>query len=425
MNEKTRNTAPLKEKQLRDKLFAIIKNPESYCGAFLKIQDKAGNLIPFKFNAAQKKLLAAIKKQEEAGKPVRIIILKARQMGFSTAVSGLFFHLTVTAKNINTMIIAHKADASGNIFNKNKLFYDELPLKLKPMRRASNAREIIFENPASGEAERKKNPGLRSRIMIETAVNEEAGRGYTIHNLHLSELAFWPHAGRTMTAVMQAVGDKSRVIIESTANGIGGVFYEEWKKAERNENGFEPLFFPWFEDAGNYMEPENGFKLTEDEHELKRRFNLSDGQIMWRRVCLKVKCQGNENIFHQEYPSTPEEAFIASGRPVFDCEIISRAKLEAKKPLQTGRLIDIPGGAPFFQHSRGGYLRVWNEPQTAPALFYFAPLFHQYMQVLSCCFRLMLAGIFPVGAETVIALKGKTLVFTAAFQYLFYCLKGH
>jgi hypothetical protein len=63
MNEKTRNTEPLKEKQLRDKLFAIIKNPESYCGAFLKIQDKAVNLSPFKFNAAQKKLLAAIKKR--------------------------------------------------------------------------------------------------------------------------------------------------------------------------------------------------------------------------------------------------------------------------------------------------------------------------------------------------------------------------
>ncbi|MCR4963295.1 MAG: hypothetical protein K6B40_05380 [Firmicutes bacterium] len=209
----------------------IINDPLLFCAKTLKIQNKYGELAPFVFNDAQKRLYAEIQRQRQAGQPVRIIILKARQMGFSTAVAGLFYHATVTRPNVHSMVVAHKADASANIFNKTKLFYEESPAFLRPLRKAANSRELIFENPRAKE--RSQRPGLRSRITIETALNKEAGRSATIHNLHISELAFWPYAAETMTSLLQAVPyhRQTMVIIESTANGLGGAFFEQWQRA--------------------------------------------------------------------------------------------------------------------------------------------------------------------------------------------------
>ena len=100
--------------------------------------------------------------------------------------------------------------------------------------------QLLFENPSVKQKEKREKPGLRSKIVIETAMNKEAGRSSTIHNLHVSELAFWPHPEETMTSVMQTVPNEpgTCVIIESTANGVGGLFYEEWQKAERGESPF-------------------------------------------------------------------------------------------------------------------------------------------------------------------------------------------
>ena len=152
----------------KEEIKRIINDPLLFCAKTLKIQNKYGQLVQFVFNEAQKRLYAEIQRQRQAGKPVRIIILKARQMGFSTAVAGLFYHATVTRPNVNSMVVAHKADASANIFNKTKLFYEESPAFLRPLRKAANSRELIFENPR--QKERSQRPGLRSKIAIETAL---------------------------------------------------------------------------------------------------------------------------------------------------------------------------------------------------------------------------------------------------------------
>ena len=230
--------------------------PLEYIETYLKIQDKAGRLTPLKFNPPQLRLYAEIERQQQAGKPVRIIILKARQIGFSTAVAALFYQRAATIPNTHAMIVAHKADASANIFNKTKLFWECSPEEVRPLKRASNARELIFENPAAKSGERAAEPGLRSRIEIETAGNKEAGRSATIQLLHLSELAFWPHAEQTMASLMQAVPNLpgTMVVIESTANGAGGAFYQEWQRAAKGESAFAPLFFPWFEHGEYRME---------------------------------------------------------------------------------------------------------------------------------------------------------------------------
>ena len=214
----------------------------------LKIQDKTGALVPLAFNPSQLRLYKEIRRQQKAGQPVRVIILKARQIGFSTAVAALFYQRAATTPNVNAMIVAHKADASTNIFNKTKLFWECSPLRVRPMKKACNAKALLFENPTNKTEEKAKNPGLRSKIQIETAGNKDAGRSATIHLLHLSELAYWPYAELTMASLLQAVPNlpETMVVIESTANGVGGVFYKEWQRAIKGESVFTPLFFPWW-----------------------------------------------------------------------------------------------------------------------------------------------------------------------------------
>lgn len=350
--------------EANEQVYEMLYDPYIYIQAFLKIQDKLGRLTDLVFNDTQKKLLEAIQRQEEAGKPVRLIILKARQMGISTAVAGLFYHKTTSQQNVNSMIVAHKADASTAIFDKCKMFYDNLAPMLQPLRKASNAKELLFENPSPNPKTKREMPGLRSKIEIETAVNKDAGRSKTIHNLHISELAFWPYPGETLASLMQAVPNQpgTTVIIESTANGVGNVFYTEVKKAQRGESVFELLFFPWYEEKEYTMPVPDDFIADDEEKELKELYNLTDGQIVWRRWCISANCQGSVDIFHQEYPSTPDEAFIASGRPVFNTNELDRALTLCNEPVKQGRIVQ-DGNIAIFKTLNRGYLKIWEMPK--------------------------------------------------------------
>lgn len=223
-----------------------------YIESCLKIKTKSGTVVPFRLNDAQRKLYAVAKRQQDDGKPVRLIILKARQLGFSTLTEGLIFHACATRRNVNALIVAHREDATANLFRMSKLFYDELPAPVKPMLRASNAQELVFENPSKLRSEREARPGLRSRIRCATAGGRGIGRSDTLQCVHLSEYAFWPDGAdgkaSTLAGILQAVPSLpgTMVVIESTANGFED-FKERWDAAVAGENDFEPVFFAWFE----------------------------------------------------------------------------------------------------------------------------------------------------------------------------------
>ena len=180
-------------------------NCRDYIETFLKIRDKEGKIVPLKLNPPQLRLYETIRKQWAAGKPVRIIILKARQMGFSTLTEGIIFWATATSAQTESMIVAHQDEATGNLFRMSKRFLDELPGPLRPMMKASNGQELNFDRPSRSKDERK---GLGSRIRCATAGGRGVGRSYTLRCLHLSEFAFWPGEKReTLTGLMQAVPD--------------------------------------------------------------------------------------------------------------------------------------------------------------------------------------------------------------------------
>lgn len=336
-----------------------------YAERLLKIRTKDGILKNFELNSMQRKIDAEIERQRAAGKPVRIIVLKYRQGGASTYTEGRIFHSTSMNKLTNSLIVAHEEDASTNLFNMSKLYYDELPNELKPMKKSSNAKELVFENPTLDPEEKKVNPGLRSRIKIATANNMGAGRSATIHNLHASEVAFWRDGKTIMLGLMQAVPNtpNTLVVLESTANGVGGYFYDEWQRAKNGESDFVPLFFAWFEEPAYEMDVPENFQPTEEEKQLMRRFpQISHRKLAWRRWCIKNNCGGDPELFKQEYPSDDMEAFLVSGRPRFDIQTL-REYLDQCVDGQRGYLERVNGSIQFVRDPKG-YLEVWSFPRS-------------------------------------------------------------
>lgn len=353
-----------------------------YCERVLKIQTKEGTLEPFRLNSSQKKLQEVFEKQRAAGKPIRVIILKARQIGFSTVVQSEIFKQCTSRPNWNSRTIAHIEEATNNLHEMSKRFYEHMPeqirfpdgsfINLKPTTKYSNRKELVF-----GE--------LNSNIRVLTAGSEDAGRSGTIHALHCSEVAFWPRAEANMLSLLQALSDapETFAVIESTANGVGGYFYELWQMAKRGESSWIPIFVAWWEHE-EYQIPFTsdqeresfGKSLSEEELRLIDLYDLSLEQLSWRRTTIADKCGGDPDLFRQEYPSNDTEAFLVSGRPYFSRDSLDQARKSVSKGVK-GRLELVQGtyrrtedGVKVnrktmvkFIPDEYGYLELWGFPR--------------------------------------------------------------
>ncbi len=304
-------------------------NTKKYIEEYIKIRDKKGRIIPLKFNEPQLKYYNVIKKLREQNRLIRIIILKARQMGFSTETEGIIFKNVVTKHNYNAGIVAHKVDSTNNLFEMSKRMYEFLPDEIKPDKKKSNAKELVFNND--------NGTGLDSKIKCMTAGGNGIGRSDTFTALHLSELAFWEGDKKdTLTGLLQSVPSTpdSMVIIESTANGFE-YFKEFWDNAVAGKNDFYALFIGWNE-LEEYQMPYTGFELTKEEKELQQLYGLTLEQLTWRRWCIQNNCGGDIDTFKQEYPICPEEAFLSTGKCYFNKQNIINRMKKVPKPIMEG-----------------------------------------------------------------------------------------
>ncbi|MEZ2661422.1 DNA packaging protein, partial [Aneurinibacillus aneurinilyticus] len=315
----------------------ILFDFEAFCAKCLKIKTKDGSLKRLILNAAQKELVRVVFEQLAAGKPVRIIILKARQMGFSTTAEAIIYYLSSLQEAKNAFIVAQDSSASENLYDMFRLYYDEMQGVFKPMRKRNNSRRLTFENPSNKDVELIKNPGLKSKITVSSAEKKVLARSETIHYLHVSELAFWPDKKKKqhLTSLFAAFSKEPGTvgIIESTAYGME-LYKEMWDSAVAGRNDYIPLFFPWFEMPDYRMPVPDDFVLTENEKKIKERFNLDDEQLQWRRFTIRNDFEGDEEMFRQEYPSYPEEAFLVSGRPIFNQEQVQEDIMHAPDPIR-------------------------------------------------------------------------------------------
>lgn len=319
-----------------------------YARNALKIRTKDGDIKPLELNPAQRILQEAIDAEMSERGYVRIIVLKARQQGLSTAIGGYLYFSVSQSKARKAMVVTHHADSTRALFDLTKRYHDNCPDALKPSTKYSSRRELSFDV-------------LDSAYVVATAGGDSIARGETISHLHASELAFWPvsNARENWNGLIQAIPNSkgTAVFVESTANGVTGIFYDLWKGAVEGTNGFRPVFIPWFVDPG-YREgvPEN-FERTPDEDDLATKYDLDDEQLMFRRRKI---AQNGLDLFRQEYPAEPDEAFLTTGRPVFNaqqltellgkaCDPVARLALEGDEwlPNVRGELVT------YYHHDPG------------------------------------------------------------------------
>lgn len=295
----------------------------------LKIRTKDGRWVQLDITKkpAQVLLVEKVLQKLENQEPIRFIILKSRQQGISTIVEALIYWWTTTHKGQQSKVIAHNTDTSSALYEMFRAYYEQSNPAFKPTAKYNTRDGLVFDN--------EENPmkGLKCRIDTATAENAGSGRGQTIQWLHGSEVALWPKGQEIVAGLMQAVPllPNTAVFLESTANGIGDYFHTTWQAAQRGESAFEPVFFPWTIDPDCYLNPPKQFHLNEAEKKLKKEYDLSLGQIYWRRQKM-MEFTGDEKRFFQEYPLTDSEAFLASGTPRFNVQKLAEMELKVYDP---------------------------------------------------------------------------------------------
>jgi len=321
------------------------RNPRPWIEANLWIRTKDRRLIPFVFNAVQV--------DYHGGRTAWDMILKPRQLGFTTLISALLFADCLLSPNTISVIVAHDVDSSEKIFRIVQLFWERLPARARSLAgkpRFSNRREFLW-------------PAINSHFYVGTAGALTFGRGQTINNLHCSEFAFWPKPEEALAALTEAVPANGRIVIESTANGVGNYFHDLWIAAKHGDNRFRPHFYRWWQDPTYRLavDPAEAeilrVGLRTDERDLMAGHTLDLAQIAWRRE--KTRDLGQR--FKQEYPENDLDCFLASTRGCFDRERLSQAAARidaAPAPLRVGVIQSKTGDVAMAP----GILLVWQKP---------------------------------------------------------------
>jgi hypothetical protein len=270
----------------------VVTNPELFSSTFLKILDKEKKLVPFRWNKAQRDF--------HFKRTGRDLILKARQLGFSTYIQGELFRRAVT-KATTSISLAHDGELTTKLRMMADRFYDNCKFgSIQPTRKYANASLASY-------------PEFNSSCSIGTAGNLSVGRGDTYSDFHGSEVAFWRDAESIIAGAMQ--GGNPDVVLESTPNGAQGYFYELCMEALSRNGVWTLHFYPWWFDDSYRIPLVLGeqISLTDEERNIANEHSLDDEQIKWRRNKQKEL----KHLFQQEYPEDPITCFLTSGNSYF------------------------------------------------------------------------------------------------------------
>lgn len=337
-------------------------------GGYLRIKtkDAARNdeVVPFLPNSSQMRVLDEIQKARKAHQPIRIVLLKSRQMGCSTLAQALIYAFCSMRGNYNGFVIADDEEGASLLFGMNEIFWefmDKNHRHMCPRKKNSSEKKMVFSNKRSG-------------IYVETANNRRAGRKYTLHAVHCSEAAFWKNFKETMRGLMQAVPDKPEtfVIVESTANGTND-FCKFWRRVvrERAEGTTQwiPIFLSW-KDHEEYRRPfkseyekrmfEGG--LSGKEIEIRKEHGLTLEQLHWRRWKISNDFQGDEEGFMVEFPLSDSEAFQSTAKNVFPEKVIKAHQSTITPPRMIGE-VSMDDRRPFFMPQQDGRLKIFELPK--------------------------------------------------------------
>lgn len=307
-----------REKELRRRLRDDF---EHYAPKCLKIRPKKGAAaIPFTLNRVQRYIHGKLQEQLERIGMVRALILKGRQQGCTTYIGGRFYWKVTHRKGVRVFILTHEQSATDSVFEQVERYHEHCPVLVKPSTGKSNAKELKFDKLDSG-------------YSVGTAGTKAVGRSKTIQLFHGSEAAFWKNAATHFAGVVQAIANEpgTEIILETTANGPTGEFFERWQQAEAGIGDYIAIFVPWFWQEEYRRPVPPGFVLDEEEEEYAQLHGCDMEQMVWRRA--KIAELKDPFLFKQEYPATASEAFQTTGH---DSYIKTELVLRARKATHAG-----------------------------------------------------------------------------------------
>ena len=347
---------------------------EYWAASCVTIRHKTtGRRVAFVLNAPQRRVAALLEDDRRAARPLRLIMLKARQWGGSTLVQMYFAWIqTVLRRNWNSLICAQVKDTSAAIRGMYTAMLDSYPAEMwtgdeppcfRAFEGARNTREIA---------------GRGCRVTVASSMGQEAVRGLDCSMAHLSEGAFWKDSeSMTPEAFIRAVCggipgvECSMIAMESTANGVGNFFHSEWLRAREGTSAYRPVFVPWHEIEMYRMPCRNPRRLLESMDDYERRLwekGLTLEMIAWYR--FKRREFSTHEAMKAEYPTDDVEAFTNSARSVFDPEAVERLREDCREPLATGEVTGSEAKGPgalrdvHFTPDATGRLKIWEMPQS-------------------------------------------------------------
>jgi len=336
----------------------------------LKIIDKQSRLVPLIHNKAQLKVHNAMQLQIKHNLPVMLIIAKARQRGISTKIEADIFERINRRKNAHGCVVSADRESTDKVFRMCQTFQEEMPSDIKRPTDRSSAKEIRYKSPR------------RSSMLCQTAGKKVLGRGGTTQYVHATEVAFWANADTQLLSLLQEVPNDpdTMIILESTANGVGGAFYDTyWAAVERLRNdphdysGYLPIFLSW-QDEPEYQIPlPKGHKsvpnMTPEMEEYVKEglvmgVELTQEQIYFALLTVQNKCGGDISRFKAEYPRTAREAFQSTGRMVFNPIDIDIMERNCRPPAATVEFYEAEGGKVKYRHvnRRENCWSIWKWP---------------------------------------------------------------
>lgn len=280
----------------------------------LKIVDKdvQTRVLGRVINPAQMKLVTAVEEDIRVGRPIRHIVLKARQVGFSTAIEAMAYQWSFCQPRNRGLVISHRSDSVEHLLSMTEHYWSTWWAQ-SLYRATSQARDKMAWEPTG------------SKLSVLTAKSAEAARSRTFQFVHASEAAFWEDAGTLMRGLQVPKRALTAIFIESTANGIGNWYHEMWEAAKNGDVAYTPHFFPWWQhpeynsewigrgdDARKLSLARlgSGGHLDDEEWQLYRMLSIrgmDDAEIrsrlMWRRFQIADDFAGDLDGFHQEYPA--------------------------------------------------------------------------------------------------------------------------
>lgn len=351
----------------------------------------------FRLNNPQRKLIERLESMRLAGKPIRLILLKARQWGGSTCIQLYMAWLQLVHKvGLNSLIVAHQGTASDEIQDMFDRMISRYPVKyLHSISENYSEKEIKFKSVGkSGNIHRV--PQRKCKIKIGTAERPDSARGGDYNLVHCSEVGLWKRTDgkRPQDIVRSACSGVlyrplTMIIYESTANGSGNFFHREYEAAKTGKSQFDSMFVAWWQIPQYSLYISDPKELRDFAVKLwsnRENTNVNSdrevsGQYLWylwtigasldaiNWYIIERAAHDSDEDMASEFPSDDIEAFSHSGARVFDRYKVEKLRCSCKPPRFIGEVCanGDDGKEAFanirFIDDKQGRLWIWSKPE--------------------------------------------------------------